>query len=688
MLATTSMPSALLTQRASSRASGRVVASAVAVLCFVIAAIVAGQGGGQGGGQSGGQNGGTQAAFLPAGTGLILGQVIDGVTGRPVGAALVTLTASAIAAAVGPGTASGGRGSGQAGSGVGARATTQTVIADANGRFVFHELPKATYALTAEYTGYASGALGQRRAGGPSQALMLDADQHVLNARIPLWKLASISGVVLDDNGEPMVGVSVRAMRQTLTLGRRRLAPSSSVTTDDRGAYRLSAMVAGDYVMAIPATTQSVPTSMVDEFARVALMPSAPGVDAAAIGQATAALNTIAQGLSGSGGPNPMGAGYRLGETQLQLANALTRLAPPPVDGTRIFAYQTTFYPSTTVASQAQMIALAPGDERTGIDMHLRLVVTSRVTGTLAGPGDVVPGSGLKLVPVDAQEWSSDSGYETATTSADSQGRFAFLGVPSGLYMLRGQRLARAADAGAPPVSTWWVESPVTVAGADVANVAVALHEGARVGGRVEFDGAAARPAPDRLQQITIALVSADGRGAPPAVRVGADGQFVTQQHVPGRYTLNVSAPSGWFLKSVTSGGRDVSQTSWVLESRDLGGVVVTYTDRPAQLSGQVQGAPVPDLDALVVMFPANHPPTSDVGLAPRMMRVARPTRTGGFSVANVPAGDYYVAAVPDALSNDWQEVQMLTKIARVATRVSLADGERQTVTLGFTVVK
>src|SRR6187455_3028937 len=116
---------------------GSVFVGTVALMSAALATMVAGQ------------NAGNQRPILPVGSGLILGQVVDGQTGRPVGSALVTLNASAIVAVADTGApaAPGSAASRQPAAGVGARATRQTVIADANGRFVFHELPKATYAL-------------------------------------------------------------------------------------------------------------------------------------------------------------------------------------------------------------------------------------------------------------------------------------------------------------------------------------------------------------------------------------------------------------------------------------------------------------------------------------------------------------------------------------------------------------
>ena len=45
---------------------------------------------------------------------------------------------------------------------------------------------------------------------------------RVLDATILLWKHASISGVITDETGEPMVGIIVRPFIRTIVNGRPR----------------------------------------------------------------------------------------------------------------------------------------------------------------------------------------------------------------------------------------------------------------------------------------------------------------------------------------------------------------------------------------------------------------------------------------------------------------------------------
>jgi hypothetical protein len=65
-------------------------------------------------------------------------------------------------------------------------------------------------------------------------------------------------------------------------------------------------------------------------------------------------------------------------------------------------------------------------------------------------------------------------------------------------------------------------------------------------------------------------------------------GQLSTYQLPPLRYYLRIeNPPPGWTLKSAMVGGRDITNVPLSLE-RDVTDLVITFTDRPASLSGPV----------------------------------------------------------------------------------------------------
>ena len=198
----------------------------------------------------------------PTGTGLILGRVIDADAGTPVSGVVVTAVASPDPFNIPPA----GR--------------PQAMLTDAQGRFVFRNLPKATYSLVATIGGngyspsgfivtgrghqigaYLNGGYGQRRPNGPFQTIDLADGERIGDAVIRLWKGGAINGRVLDEAGEPLVDVSVAAVQRSSDG---RLLTGPTARTDDRGVYRLATLTPGSYLVVVPQTQLLMPSSTIE----------------------------------------------------------------------------------------------------------------------------------------------------------------------------------------------------------------------------------------------------------------------------------------------------------------------------------------------------------------------------------------------------------------------------------------
>jgi hypothetical protein len=84
-------------------------------------------------------------------------------------------------------------------------------LTDLNGRFVFRECVAGAYTVSASRLGYAQGAYGRTRVGGPVSAVDLSNAQALDLGRIQLWRFGAFTGRILDDAGEPVAGITVRA---------------------------------------------------------------------------------------------------------------------------------------------------------------------------------------------------------------------------------------------------------------------------------------------------------------------------------------------------------------------------------------------------------------------------------------------------------------------------------------------
>ena len=114
---------------------------------------------------------------MKSGSGVIFGQVTDAESNRPVTGAIVTINL--------PG------------------AQPLRVMADAQGRFGFRDLPAGLFNVTATRPGWVDGAYGRTRPGGPTLPLVLPDGERVSGVVVPLWRYASIAGRVVDESGDP-----------------------------------------------------------------------------------------------------------------------------------------------------------------------------------------------------------------------------------------------------------------------------------------------------------------------------------------------------------------------------------------------------------------------------------------------------------------------------------------------------
>lgn len=605
-------------------------------------------------------------------SGLIVGQVVDAASGRPLGGAIVDI-----------GVASGDLD-------VSTRSAPHArIMTGADGRFVFRRLSRGNFLITAVKPGYAEGAYGRRRPGGASQTVSLADGQKAGGIRIHLWKPAAISGIVIDEAGEPVVGIRMHAMLRTTTGGRRRFVYAGAPGwTDDRGVYRIHTLLPGDYIVAAVATQISVPTSLTQELRQ-------SGVASTQIAELGASVT------AGSA------SGIQVGDSIVTLGRSA--IGPAPAADDRLWVYPTTFHPNAATQPRATVVPVGSGEDRSGIDVHIRPISTRRLSGTVASADGQIGGIPVRLVIEDGEDAAIDLGVASTVTSRT--GTFAFPAVPIGHYSIRAIKglpagtelttsqtiihtgsggvfstadsttLRRALDMGFP--QTRWANAPVTVGRDDISGVTVTLQPGLRIAGHVELEGAGPKPARQRVPQIQVVVEPATGgfvTSSWPA-RLEFNGRFNAFGLPGGKYYVRVGgAPPGWSFKSITYNGRDVSDSPLDLESTDATGVVVTFSDRPTQVSGTVRtSSGAGDPDATVLVFPSDIQSWSTRALNPQRFRRTRVSPAGAFTVSPLPPGDYYIVAVPDELSSDWQDVAFLDALSRDASQVSLAEGDKKT---------
>ena len=592
------------------------------------------------------------APEIPKGPNVLFGRVLDSGTDAPVPGAVVTLTGyfdSAGHAMTPP----------QAGRGPGASAP-HSAITNPNGDFVFNDLPAAKYSILANAFGYSSSTY-------PLKLIELNNGGRAVPVTLHISKFASISGTVLDERGDPFVGVPVFALRRTIVSGGLALeGTSSQAETDDRGIYRISQLVPGNYVVGVLSATTSLPAALA-----TAIGADAPGP------RGQLFFDLIPTGVDLS-----TGEGLRIGDSVLQRTGPMP---PPPGPDGKMLTYATTFAPGTTDPAEAAVIALASGDQRAAVDLALRLAPAVRVSGIATGPNGPAKNLAVRLLPpsgVDAADFSP-AGVATAIT--DANGAFLFPAVTAGSYTLK----AVVVDPGRPGTAnqvdvSLWAMQPITIADTDVSGLSVTLRSGLRVSGRVEFKGATALPIGDRIPMfVNLRPVGAHSWRTLSA-SVAADGSFATTAgDPPGRYFVNTQAPAGWTWQTLTRGGKVIADDMIELDNGDLTGLVLTVSKDANVLSGSIVDANgAGDPEAEVIVFPADSTLWREGIFNTRRIRFARAMSAGAFELSQLPPGDYYVAAVASQVVTEPVDSLFLERLVAGATKITLDEGETKTIQL------
>jgi hypothetical protein len=525
--------------------------------------------------------------------------------------------------------------------------------------------------------------------------------QWVNTITIPLWRHGAISGRVVDERGEAIVGVAVRAFLFANISGHSQLVGGPLATTDDRGIYRLAGVKPGRYLVSVLSVQSTV------------LNTTPEGAPVRAVGE-------LESGGYGSGrGAIVTAPGIDVdGRHRLVVTNFAT--PPPPAEG-RSRAYPAVFFPGVPRAADAAPIEMRYGDNRTGIDFQLRPEPGVRVSGRLESRSALPTSLLLRLMPVGSERLGP--GSEAATTTSDRDGSFTFLNVPEGNYTLLAQaaiveigsggsslRLAEppgfpsggisvGSARGAPGLS-YHVRSgqpsslsgraSVGVGATDVTNLVVPLNPSVKISGRVVFaDG----PPPASLH-LGLTAHTADGDlslGQPSGSGVASEGgmTFEVPGLVGGRYLLTagkrlVFTPASGGVQgydgplgtmSIMSGGRDVIDTGFDGSlGTDFEDVVITLTTKVPTLAGVVRDANGP-ASAVVMVFPVERERWAGYGLEPRQFRSAPAGLDGTFRVADLPQGDYFVVAVDGKDGDQWANPKFLAAAVPLATRVALKWG-------------
>ena len=565
------------------------------------------------------------APTSPTGTATLSGIVLNAdATGDPIRSASVTLTD------------------------VDGRAKPQTTAADERGRFAFTALPAGRYTLSVYKPAFLKTSYGATRPERAGTPIAVADGQQLTDVVVKMWRGGAITGRLVDAKGHPIPGARVAVKRIRLVNGERTLDPSTgSTATDDRGVYRIFGLAPAEYVV------------LSAGFMNGTFAP--PNIH-----QVTE--EDIQRALQGQGA-------------------AIERTV---VSITQYFDSVPVYFPGTVVAVDAVPVRVGAGEEVAGIDFAVHEVPTSKIEGVITMPD----GSPLISGSASLRARSGASGFgPTQSGSVGADGKLLVAGVTPGDYELIVRATPGVASrarggggrGGGVPADTlgWWAKEDVNVNGRDIAGLSLVLQPNVTFAGRVVFEGATTPPASASGATITLAPQRAAGNFVPQKAVATPAHTFAIANIVPADYMLSASLPNGapgvpWTLKSVTAGGRDVTDVAITIPATGISDAVVTFTDRPTEISGVFQdasGRPAPDYFLIAFSTDRSH-----WKVGSRFIQQVRPATDGTFTVIGLPPGEYVLAATADLDPNDLSDTAFLdTLLAATPVRFTLREGEKKT---------
>ncbi|HQX82392.1 MAG TPA: carboxypeptidase-like regulatory domain-containing protein [Vicinamibacterales bacterium] len=516
-------------------------------------------------------------------------------------------------------------------------------MTDEQGRFTLSDLPSGRFSVTASKAGYPQVSYGAKRPFRPGAGIFLQEGEHAADIALVLARGAVLTGTIYDEDGAPMPGVPVMAWEVRTSLsGERTLdyAGSEPITiiSDDQGAYR---------VFGLPAGTYTVGTSWYYSGDRFEVR-------------------------------TPTEAEVRAAFTPTQSLRPV--LTPPPTtpspEPTR-YNYAPVFSPGVLDPLAADTFTLKPGEERTGVNLQMQFQPTSRIEGT------IVDSRGLPIaVQLTVTRRSAVQALNTSQVRpGQTDSRFTIPSLSPGLYSVS----ARSRDASSGAVM--WASQDVSLSGGDPTMVTLSLLPAAAVAGRVVFEGTDLAQPPD-LSRVTVRLVDVGpAAGNSTSATLDAAGLVTAAGVVPGRYMVRAAVPGAvpasgpaWTVRSVTTGGRDVTDVGFDITDGGLADLTVTFTSQVSELSGALttqSGAP--ETDYFVIAIPANR----DYWMpGSRRIVSTRPDAKGRYVFRGLPGGEYRIAVTTDLVARDLQEMNVIAQLAAQSIPATIAFGERRVVNI------
>lgn len=324
-----------------------------------------------------------------------------------------------------------------------------------------------------------------------------------------------VSGRITDEDGDPLPGCMVQVRSPDLPF----MGNFQNQPSDETGEYRLWGIEAGKYVVSAQCMRQP--------FQPRPLSPATPG-------------------------------------------------QPPAAGG---LAYPIQIYPLSKDMDGGEVLVLAPGSEKSGVDFRMKPERVFEVSGNIRlagaewhGPSGLV----LRLIPKSSTLMNPFNNNPVQVDSA--KGTYRIMNVFPGSYTISGFSAEGNAE------NRVGVKQTVDVSDRSL-QVNLDLQRGSDLTGTIQIEGNT-EDAKIPMNQISIQFLPTDPMGMPPPqARPSEDGSFSAKGVLPSAWTIQVYGPKV-FLKSITVGGQPLAGRVLDTTSGATGPIRLLLSTKTATLRG------------------------------------------------------------------------------------------------------
>ena len=515
-----------------------------------------------------------------------------------------------------------------------------------SGEFALENIQVGNYRLHVERDGYVDREYGQISSSRPGTVLVLVDGQEVRDVVVSMVPTGTIAGRIYGEDGEPIEGVNVQAMRFDYNDGERVLNSASQARTNDLGEYRLYWLTPGEY--RVSATFQN-----------------------RARAEATIQMVVTAAEAVGRGGLTFLGPtdALRAGLEDLQVR--LGGSAGGPVEE----IYVDTYYPGTHDPLASSPIQVAAGSEVRAVDFRVlptrAVTVRGRVVGPYSPDEGFVPT--VTIVPQNSalapRRNSLRVGRGRGRSSGGRDGTFELSGIAPGSYTIVatvravGGRGGRGAG-GEPRLAGF---ADVQVGGQDIDNLVVAVQQSVPVMGRVLLEPGTSEIDVSRLR------VRLEPMGSLPLgginTRVEDDGAFTLDNVNQTWYRVSLTGlPEEAYVSAARVGAFD-ALNSGMLVTPDAGLLEFSIDGGGSRIEGAVAlESTAAFTGAQVVLVPEN-------AAREDLYEVASADQYGRFSMRGIAPGRYRLFAWEDAPSGAYRDPEFVRRYENFGEAVEVNRG-------------